>query len=442
MSINNYDLRKALYNYLSVKLDSDSYIDVINENKLKTIKVSEGSIVNMSISATTEEVVDGVSVYGVKNIYMSGLSKNKDNGFYSNFKTVVNWTSDNIIYVSNDSGETIKINSIHVEFIKGSLEETFLAVSTDTVTNIVVTVNDGNINRLNYGNESMTFKSEHQALVQSLEDFKQRYNTWKLTLGKFAYIDKLYNDLYPNISSDLKKGKIGDFIDVNSITNELIAVGTIERSKLSAGVETVLLKGETAVQEVYLNGSDTPLAKDVDNGVNVKALVKLSIEDYNNNKFRPYEVNSNGVIEINDWSSYMQPKLIGSSNDLLYFDTSNKLKNISKTSFVLKDDLLLSGLLTEDLSLNASNRWTWGVNALDDVTVPSSLLVKNTLDKKVDVITTTPITDGLKKITTNATGQVISSSPVSLANLTDIIGNYYLTKSYSWDPVNGTLKLL
>ena len=43
----NYDLRKALYSFLDVKVDSANQIAIATSNKFKVIKVEAGSIVNI-----------------------------------------------------------------------------------------------------------------------------------------------------------------------------------------------------------------------------------------------------------------------------------------------------------------------------------------------------------------------------------------------------------
>jgi hypothetical protein len=74
----NYDLRKALYSFLDVKVDSENQITIANSNKFKLIKVEEGSIVNIFISAQK-------SGSSANSIYIGALSSSNVNEYYSDF---------------------------------------------------------------------------------------------------------------------------------------------------------------------------------------------------------------------------------------------------------------------------------------------------------------------------------------------------------------------
>jgi hypothetical protein len=69
--------------------------------------------------------------------------------------------------------------------------------------------------------------------------------------------------------------------------------------------------------------------------------------------------------------------------------------------------------------------------------------VKNTLDTKVNKINRTALnTISFLKVSLNDQGLVTANTAVNQTDLTNIIGNYYLTVSYEFDPINGELKLL
>jgi len=76
----NYDLRKALYNYLDVKFNSDLQPTIVNNNKFKMIKVETGSIVNIFVSAQT-----GANI----SIYLNAFGESNVNEYYSDFNIEV-----------------------------------------------------------------------------------------------------------------------------------------------------------------------------------------------------------------------------------------------------------------------------------------------------------------------------------------------------------------
>ena len=411
----NYDLRKALYNFLDVKFDSDKQITIASGNKFKAIKVEAGSIVNLFISAE-----NGTSA---NSIYLSALGKNNVNEYYSDFLIKVYWDETETIYISNDTAGDIDINSIYVEFLKGKLIETYLISSTDTMGTAKITVNSANLSRVSYKDQSLTFKSEYDTIVGNFNTFNTNYANWKATLGLYSQVDKLI----PDTATETGKNKrISGYIDPSSIHSDLLIDGSILRTKLNSNVTTSLNLADSSVQSVKLNGGAE--LKDASENVNVNALTKLRIEDYNNSVIKEYSVNSSGEITISDWSSYMQPKLLGVTGDLLYFNGTNTISNISKDLFLLDSDIML----------NAE-----GFALANDTKVPSSLLVKNSLDLKVNRINRTALNDiSLVKVSVNNQGQVTNNTTVSQNDLTTIIGNYYLTVSYEWDAINGELKLL
>lgn len=411
----NYDLRKALYNFLDVKFDSDKQIDIALGDKFKTIKVEAGSVINMFISAQ-----NGTSA---NSIYLGALGKTTVNEYYSDFLIKVYWDENETIYILNDSVNEVNINSIYVEFLKGKLVETYLISDTSVMGTAKITVNNLNVSRINYKDQSLTFKSEYDTLVTNFNTFSTNYNAWKATLGLYAQVDKLIPD---TVIETGKNKKISSYIENSSIHSGLLIDGSILRSKLNTNVVSSLNLADSSVQSVKLNGG-TEL-KDSNENVNVNALTKLRIEDYNNSTIKEYSVNSSGEITINDWSTYMQPKLLGVTGDLIYFNGTNTISNISMSTFLLDSDILL----------NAQ-----GFGSATDVKVPSSLLVKNALDLKVNKINRTALNDlSLVKVTVNEQGQVSSNTSVNQNDLTTIIGNYYLTVSYEWDSINGELKLL
>lgn len=421
----NYDLRKALYNFLDVKFDSATAISIANGSKFKTIKVEAGSIVNIFISAQNGG--------DANSIYLNAFGIANTNEYYSDFLIKVYWDANNNIYILNENGGTIEVNSIYVEFLKGKLVESYLVSSTDDLSALTpkITVDSSNVNRINYKTESLTFKSEYDTLVSNFNSFKSNYDTWKATLGLYAQVDKLVPD--STISSYFttypKHKKISEYISNASIHSDLLIDGSVIRAKLESGVQTSLGLADVAVQSVKLNGGAE--LKDITQKVNVNALTKLKLENYNAGPgvYKEYNVNSSGEIIIDDWSTYMQPKLLGATGDLIYFDGNDTITNIAKSLFLLDSDILV----------NASG---WGT--VNDVTVPSSLLVSNALALKVDKINriATPATPALLNVSVNAQGQVTSNTNVTQNNLTTVIGDYYLTVSYEWNSVAGELKLL
>ena len=422
----NYDLRKALYSFLDVKVNSANQIAIDTSNKFKVIKVEAGSIVNIFISAQKESG-------SANSIYIGALSSTNVNEYYSDFLIKVYWDASNTIYILNDDAN-IKINSIFVEFLKGKLVETYLSSSTTDLSELTskITVNSVNVNRINYKDQSLTFKSEYDTLVNDFNSFKNNYNAWKDTLGLYSQVDKLV----PNSKATLigKEKRIGDYIDELSIHSKLLIDESIVRGKLDyTTVVSSLDLADTSVQSITLNGGEN--LKDVNKLANINALTKLKVLDFNASEqagssiYKEYNVGADGVISISDWSQYIQPRLLGVTGDLLYFSGTDTLSNINISNFLMDSDILTT-----------SSGW----GTVNDVTVPSSLLVKNALDGKVDkLIDRTPVTTlSLMKITINNQGQVTSNTNVSQSDLTNIIGNYYLTVSYEFDPINGVLELL
>jgi hypothetical protein len=74
----NYDLRKALYNFLDFKFDSNSQVAISPTHKFKTVKVEAGSIINIFISAER-------SGSSANSIYLNALSLGNINEYYSDF---------------------------------------------------------------------------------------------------------------------------------------------------------------------------------------------------------------------------------------------------------------------------------------------------------------------------------------------------------------------
>jgi hypothetical protein len=74
----NYDLRKALYSFLDVKVDSANQITIPNANNFKMIKVEAGSIVNIFVSAQK-------AASNATSIYIDALSSSTVNEYYSDF---------------------------------------------------------------------------------------------------------------------------------------------------------------------------------------------------------------------------------------------------------------------------------------------------------------------------------------------------------------------
>jgi hypothetical protein len=405
----NYDLRKALYNFLDIKFNTNQ-ITIAAGDKFKMVRVEAGSIVNLFVST------------GTGGIYLNAFGENFINEYYSDIRIKVYW-SDDIIYIQNYTSGNIVINSIYVEFLKGKLLETFMSPSSEDLSGAKITVNDSNAARVNFKDDTLTFKTEYNSLINSLNSFSDSFSDWKDTLGAFALVDKL---IPANGVESTNNKRITSYIDPSSISNGLLINGTILREKLSSvDVTGSLDLADSAVQNITLNAGSN--LKDVDKNVNINSLVMLKIQDVNNSVTKEYALNGSGEIIVDDWNEYIQPKLLGSTNDLIYFNGTNTIQNISKDIFLLKSDI-------------ASN-----FDNVDDSTIPSSLLVKTSLNLKVDNID--PPRDSLSslsfiKLTINEQGQITNEEEVNQSDLTDIIQDYYLTTSYEWDPSEGVLKLL
>lgn len=423
----NYDLRKALYSFLDVKVDSANQIAIATSNKFKVIKVEAGSIVNIFISAQK-------SSGSANSIYIGALSSTNVNEYYSDFLIKVYWDASDTIYILNDDAD-IEINSIFVEFLKGKLVETYLSSSTTNLSALTskITVNSVNINRINYKDQSLTFKSEYDTLVNNFNSFRISYNAWKATLGLYSQVDRLV----PNskVTLEGKEKRIGDYIDPSSIHSELLINESILRDKLDpTTVGRYLDLADTAIQSITLNGGGD--LKDANKSANINALTKLKILDFNasvqagSSIYKEYKLDDDdqGIISISDWNEYIQPRLLGDTGDLLYFGGTNTLSNINISNFLMDSDILTT-----------ANGW----GTVNNVTVPSSLLVKNALDTKVDKINRTALPSvSFVKVSVSDQGLVTANTNVSQSDLTNIIGNYYLTVSYEFDSINGELKLL
>lgn len=416
----NYDLRKALYNYLDVKFDTNTLIVVPSANNFKTIKVAPGSILNIFISGTKDMIPVSPT-----SMNLDGLSLSDVNEYYSDSSIKVYWDND-IIYIKNEETTSLKINSIYVEFLEGHLIESYLSSDSSDLSLLTpkITVGVSNRGRINYKDQSLTFKSEYEILIDRHELLKNNYDSWVSKLGKFSKVDKLVKTATPGS----KEGSIEDFINNSSINQELLVDNSIEKGKLSSSVQTSLGKADNALQNVTLNTSPTPLVKDSSNLVNINALTKLKIWNLNDNKYEPYSVNNNGEILVSNWADYMQPKLKGATNELLFFNDVNILGKINKNVFLLKGDIIK----TEDTT------------GFTDENVLSSGRVNKEVEGKVDKIATQAIVGASSfiKITINDDGLITNSSPVLKGDLISLIESHYLTQSYMWDSGTGVLKLL
>ena len=300
-------------------------------------------------------------------IYIGALSSTNVNEYYSDFLIKVYWDASDTIYILNDDAD-IEINSIFVEFLKGKLVETYLSSSTTNLSALTskITVNSVNINRINYKDQSLTFKSEYDTLVNNFNSFRISYNAWKATLGLYSQVDRLV----PNskVTLEGKEKRIGDYIDPSSIHSELLINESILRDKLDpTTVGRYLDLADTAIQSITLNGGGD--LKDANKSANINALTKLKILDFNasvqagSSIYKEYKLDDDdqGIISISDWNEYIQPRLLGDTGDLLYFGGTNTLSNINISNFLMDSDILTT-----------ANGW----GTVNNVTVPSSLLVK------------------------------------------------------------------
>jgi hypothetical protein len=72
----NYDLRKALYNFLDIKFNTNQ-ITIAAGDKFKMVRVEAGSIVNLFVST------------GTGGIYLNAFGENFINEYYSDIRIKV-----------------------------------------------------------------------------------------------------------------------------------------------------------------------------------------------------------------------------------------------------------------------------------------------------------------------------------------------------------------
>lgn len=399
----NYELRRALYRYLNIKFSNDEKTLDAN-TRLKLFKITDGFLINMFI--ITKE-------HG--NIYLNNLNKSSAKEYYSDLEINL-YYKDNIIYLDNASNNTIQVISFNIEVTKGLLLETFFEVEDRNITTFInddkiLEIDNEQIKRLLFGENILAFKEEFDLLKGDFNTFKNTFNDWKETIRKFAYIDKLTSE------------NIEEYIEGGAIVNSLISDGTIKEEKLHEDVVSKLTLGNTSVQKINFNGS---VKEPVDGTIDINALNKIKIMDYINNEYKDYNVDSTGKIEINDWDTYIQPLLEGTEGDLLYFIKDNEIGSKPIDDFLLKNDIV------NDFD---------GENVSDEK-VPSSELIDLKLNEKINkTAEISSVNNGFVKITTNEFGLVTDYENVDKDDLTNLIGDTYLTKSYEWNDNTGTLKL-
>lgn len=399
----NYELRRALYRYLNIKFSNDEK-ELDANTRLKLFKITDGFLINMFI--ITKE-------HG--NIYLNNLNKSSAKEYYSDLEINL-YYKDNIIYLNNESNSTIQVISFNIEVTKGLLLETFFEVEDRNITTFInddkiLEIDNEQIKRLLFEENILAFKEEFDLLKRDFNTFKNTFNNWKETIRKFAYIDKLTSE------------NIEEYIEGGAIVNSLISDGTIKEEKLHEDVVSKLTLGNTSVQKINFNGS---VKEPVDGTIDINALNKIKIMDYINNEYKDYNVDSTGKIEINDWDTYIQPLLEGTKGDLLYFIKDNEIGSKPIDDFLLKNDIV------NDFD---------GENVSDEK-VPSSELIDLKLNEKINkTAEISSVNNGFVKITTNEFGLVTDYENVDKDDLTNLIGDTYLTKSYEWNENTGTLKL-
>lgn len=422
---NIFDIKRNLYKYIDHRV-SESGLDIDFQKEFKITKVENDSIFNLSLSTDR----GGLFIENIRVTKSGSTTTTSWSQYFSEINVEV-WVDDEgIVYVENHETSVdvpLKILSTYLEFSRGGLLETYITESANNnLDKLVLKVEEKNrifVNKLidfdKY--EATVFTTEYNYLVDQLNIFDNKFEDWKDKLGNFSNVNKL--SLNPD--TDNKIYNINEYIEFGSIHNGLITDNTINRDKVNDTIEKSLKLADTSIQKVTFNGEEVyPYGSG--NEFSINAITKIRIQNTDNpTGWEVYDVKSDGTLDINDWENYIQPKLMGDPDELLYFDSNGTLSRINTNVFLMDDEIIT----------------TW--DSVADRTVPSSLLVKNTMDKKVDRqnIPNLSLNNGFVKITTNDQGLVSSHQNVNSNDLVDIIGDYYLTESYEWDETTGVLKL-
>lgn len=322
-------------------------------------------------------------------------------GTFKNIGTTINNSATPIGISLDNTKVTLVMSGSHIVDIKikqGIFSVTNNSVATPTNFTIPIGYSFGVVKQIM--TETNRFYYIDSLLTPVSNDVLHNNTTYP----KFAYISKL------NASS------ISDFIEDSSIPNALFINNNLEKSKLEQSVQTSLALGDSAVQNIYINGKASPEAKVAGAiNLNLSNLIKSLKKD--NTTYFNYNTDANGITTIDYDSIDIQSKILNLNNDgKKYFITySNDLGN--RYSYEYAD---MDLFFRKDNNIKSDQT----ISETDDL-LYSSLKIKNLLENKVETTSLTPVSDKFIKFRINTQGQVIDNVLVSRTDLSNLLDIHY-----------------